>query len=101
MIEDWGYDYIYLQQQRAITQENLKNHSYKHAAMKLINDFELATLEAEKGASWHHSSTQLWMFGASACGSLLKDIVKLNNIWVKVHTTHNGSLSKYFSRLNG
>ncbi len=29
MIQDWGYDYLYLHQPTATTRVNLKDHSYK------------------------------------------------------------------------
>ena len=61
MIQDWGFNYIYLGEQEAITRINLADHSYRDVARTPIEYFESATL-SEK--SWVHSNSQLWMCGA-------------------------------------
>ena len=39
MIQDWGFNYIYLRQQEAITRVNLKDHSYKDVAQHASRRF--------------------------------------------------------------
>ena len=43
MIQDWGFNYIYLRQEDAITRINLADHSYRDVARTPIEDFESAT----------------------------------------------------------
>ena len=74
MIQDWGFNYIYLRQQEAITRVNLKNHSYKDVAQTPVEDFESATTDNKSTIpSWANAQTHLWMCGASDTDSLLKD----------------------------
>ena len=47
MIQDWGFNYIYLWQQEAITQVNLKDHSYRDVAQTPMEDFESATIDTK------------------------------------------------------
>ena len=42
MIQDWGFNYIYLRQQQAVTRINLSNHSYRDVARTPVEDFESA-----------------------------------------------------------
>ena len=56
MIQDWGFNYIYLRQQEAITRINLLDHSYRDVARTPIEDFESATLTTK-------SSKPSWMNG--------------------------------------
>ena len=44
MIQDWGFNYIYLQQNEAITRISLIDHSYRDVARTPIEDYESATL---------------------------------------------------------
>lgn len=64
MIQDWGFNYIYLCQ--AITRINLADHSYKDVARTPIEDFKSATLSKKSTKPyWVQSNSQLWMCGAS------------------------------------
>ena len=67
MIQDWGFNYIYLRQQQAVTCINLSNHSYRDVARTLVEDFESATTATTKSSkpSWEHSGSHLWMCEAS------------------------------------
>ena len=66
MIQDWGFNYIYLRQNEAITHINFLDHSYKNVARTTIEDYESTTLIT---ISSQHSSnnfaSQLWICGAS------------------------------------
>ena len=60
MIQDWGFNYIYLRQQEVIARINLVDHSYKDVARTLIENFESATfLEKSTKPSWVQSNSQL------------------------------------------
>ena len=66
MIQDWGYNYIYLRQPQAVTRVNLSNHSYRDVARTPVEDFESATATTKSsGLSWEQSGSHLWMCGAS------------------------------------
>ena len=62
MIQDWGFNYIYLRQQQAVTRINLSNHSYRDVARTPVEDFESATATTKSSRpSWEHSGSHLWM----------------------------------------
>ena len=66
MIQDWGFNYIYLCQQEAITHINLIDHSYRDVARTPVKDFESANMtEKSSRPSWVDSTPELWMCGAS------------------------------------
>ena len=66
MIQDWGFNYIYLRQQQAVTRINLSNHSYRDVAKTPVEDFESATATTKSSRpSWVQSDSHLWMCGAS------------------------------------
>ena len=41
MIEDWGTNYVYLRQPKAITRINLIDHFYQNVAKTLVEEFEV------------------------------------------------------------
>ena len=46
MIQDWGFNYLYLRQEQAITRINLKDHSYRDVTHSPVEEFDsLTTLE--------------------------------------------------------
>ena len=44
MIQDWGSNYVYLRQPKAITRINLIDHSYQDVAKTLVEEFEAISL---------------------------------------------------------
>ena len=40
MIQDWGFNFIYLRQPQAITRINLGNHTYRDVAKTPVEDFD-------------------------------------------------------------
>ena len=65
MIRDWGFNYIYLRQQEAITRINIIDHSYCDAARTPVEDFESATMtEKSSRPLWVNSTPEVWMCGA-------------------------------------
>lgn len=74
MIQYWGFNYIYLWHEDAITHVNLAGHSYRDMVRMLVEDFESATMiDKSLISSWINSQTQVQMCGASECGSLEKE----------------------------
>ena len=61
MVQDWGFNYLYLQQESAITQVKLRDQSYRDVAKMSIEDFESTTTSQP---SWLGRPNQLWMCGA-------------------------------------
>lgn len=47
MVQDWGYDYIYLRHETAITRVNLKNHTYRDVTHLPMEEFDSGSSEAE------------------------------------------------------
>ena len=66
-IQDWGFNYIYLQQDTSITRVNMRNHSFKNMARTPVEDLDSATTSYIK-PSWIGKSTSIWMCGASKNG---------------------------------
>ena len=67
MIQNWGFNYICLWQDTAITRVNMRDHSFKDVARTPVEDFEFATTSYAK-SSWIGKSTHLWMCGTSQNG---------------------------------
>ncbi len=52
MIQDWGYDHIYLRQPTATTKVNLKDHSYKDVRRTPVEDFASSTMIETTTPTW-------------------------------------------------
>ena len=73
MIQDWGYNYLYLRHEGVITRINLKNHEYRDVTHSLVEEFDSASSESiEKVIG---KATELWMCGSS-CVDLKFEEVK-------------------------
>ena len=44
MIQDWGSNYVYLRQPKAITRINLIDHSYQDVAKMAVEEFEVISI---------------------------------------------------------
>ena len=67
MVQDWGFNYIYLRQEGAVTRVNLKDHSFRDVARTPVEDFDSETTNQTK-PSWLSKPNQIWMCGASDNG---------------------------------
>ena len=65
MVQDWGYDYIYLRHECAITRVNLKNHSYRDLTHMPIEEFNFGSLECSTESTEQANNPNLWICGAS------------------------------------
>ena len=45
MVQDWGYDYIDLRHESAITRVNLKNHSYRDVTHMPMEEFDFGSFD--------------------------------------------------------
>ena len=43
VLEDWGYEYLYLRHQNASTRVSPKDHTYRDVTQKPLEEFESAT----------------------------------------------------------
>ena len=64
MIQDWGYNYLYLRRDTAITRVNLKNHSYRDVTYSPVEEFDSASSEASQ-RTLAEGRVDLWICGAS------------------------------------
>ena len=64
MVQDWGYNYLYLRNELAITQVNLKNHSHRDVTRMPMEEFDSASSE-QLDSSNEDQRENLWMCGAS------------------------------------
>ena len=64
MIQDWGYNYLYLRHDSIITRVNLKNHSYQDVTRSPVDEFDSASSEATR-ITVSDGKEELWMCGAS------------------------------------
>ena len=67
MIQDWGFNYIYLRQDTSVTRVNMRDHSFRDVAKTPVEDFESTTISYSK-PSWIGQPTHLWMCGTSENG---------------------------------
>ena len=72
MVQDWGFDYIYLRHMENVTRINLRDHSYRDVNRMPVEDFDSATGEESEVLASLNSKAHLWMCGASDCGSLAR-----------------------------
>ena len=63
MVQDWGYNYLYLRHETAITRINLHNHSYRDVTHMPMDEFDSASSE-ESDSTKEGDRTNLWMCDA-------------------------------------
>ena len=68
MIQDWGYNYLYLRQPNATTRIDLKDHSFRDVQNTPVRDFETSTME-DMTPSWLENGKLLWLCGLDKNGS--------------------------------
>lgn len=70
MLQDWGYNYIYLRHLGNTTRINLLNHSYRDVNKTPVEDFDSAIAGESSPISWlRPKQVDLWACGASECNS--------------------------------
>ena len=61
MIQDWGYNYIYLCQPSATTCISLKAHSYKDVSYTLVRDMVSVIKKTDSLTSWLVHKEPVWL----------------------------------------
>ena len=63
MIQDWGYNYLYLRHLNAITRVDLKDHSYKDVVNTPVRDMISTVDQEDTVPSWLVRDKPLWLCG--------------------------------------
>lgn len=74
-VQDWGYDYLYLRHEIAITRVNLKNHSHRDVTYTPMEEFDSASSENSDSAD---EKEDLWV-----CGASQKSVITDGSEWCK------------------
>ncbi|MCO5577550.1 hypothetical protein L7F22_031381 [Adiantum nelumboides] len=72
MIQDWGYDQIYLRHKELVTKINMKDHSYRDVAKTPVQDYDSIVINGN-GVPWMQTKAHVWMCGASDNGDLTRE----------------------------
>ena len=83
MVQDWGFNYLYLRQESSVTRVKLKDHSSRDVARTSIKDFDIKTM-VQTNPSWLTNSTR---FGCAEL--LIKEMEKGMKKNPKRHTYLN------------
>ena len=63
MVQDWGYNYLYLRHETAITRINLHNHSYRDVTHMPMDEFDSDSSE-ESDSTEEGNHANLWICDA-------------------------------------
>ena len=67
VIQDWGYNYLYLRHDGVTTRVNFTTHEYRDVAKLPVADFETATTSRdEKTSVGYEGEDNFWLFEAEA-----------------------------------
>ena len=65
VVQDWGYNYLYLRHDGVTTRVNLSTHEFRDVAKLPIADFESATTSKPQGSSsLYEGEDNFWLFQA-------------------------------------
>ena len=73
MIQDWGYNYLYLCHEGVITRVNLRNHAYRDVTHSPVEEFDSASSESTNQV--FGKGKELWMCIPSCVDMKPKDVV--------------------------
>ena len=73
MIQDWGYNYLYLRHNGVTTRVNLQNNQYTDVTYSLIKEFD-STLPKDSNQIFGKGK-ELWMCSTSCIGLKPEDVV--------------------------
>ena len=80
MIQDWGYNYIYLRHPNATTRIDLQDHSYKDVLNTPVRDMVSTIAHEESVPLWLVNGRPLWLSEAGNEGEEGSDASSLNYI---------------------
>ena len=65
VVQDWGYNYLYLRHGGVTTRVNLSTHEFRDVAKLPVTDFESATTSKPQGScSMYKGEDNFWLFQA-------------------------------------
>ena len=73
MIQDWGYNYLYLRHDGVITRINLRNHQYRDVTYSPVEEFDSASSEVSDQI--YGRGKELWMCSTSCMGLKPEQVV--------------------------
>ena len=73
MIQDWGYNYLYLRHDGVITRINLRNHQYRDVTYSPVEEFDSASSEVSNQI--YGRGKELWMCSTSCMGLKPEQVV--------------------------
>ena len=71
MVQDGGYEYLYLRHMETTTRVNVRDHTYRDVMQTPVEEFDLATIRSSGGFTLKRKPQEIWMCGASECDSLV------------------------------
>ena len=86
MIQDWGYNYIYLHYLNATTRIDLRDHSHKDVVNMPVKDMVSTVAHEDSGPSWLVNGHALWFNAA------------INEIDGESDASSSNYISKQFSK---
>ena len=90
VLEDWGYDYLYLRHEDVTTRVNLKDHTFRDVTRTPVEEFESAT--SDRTPRTHTDSTSekdAWICQIPTQELLDEDERMMDNITKKENTSQN------------
>ena len=73
MVQDWGYNYIYLRFEISITKVNLENHSHRDVTHMPMEAFNSASLK-NSNASKEQECENIWICSASKASMIMNGL---------------------------
>ena len=80
MIQDWGYNYIYLRHPNATTRVDLRNHSYKDVVNTQMRDMVSTIAHEDPMPLWLVNGHPLWLSEAINASGEESDAISSNYI---------------------
>ena len=74
MIQDWGYNYLYLRHKSVVTQVNLRNHRYRDVTKSPVEEFDSGSSD-EMESTLSVEKAGLWICGTSCKNLKPEDVV--------------------------
>ena len=81
VLEDWGYDYLYLRHENATTQVSMKDHTYRDVTQTPMEEFESATSDFTPQTSTDATSIKdAWIFQVPSQDKLEEDKKQMDRL---------------------
>ena len=103
VVQDWGYNYLYLRHDGVTTRVNLSTHKFRDVAKLPIADFEFATTSKHKGnSSLYEGEDNFWLSEAEEIEHIVHHVAIVDKeieqmaknlrklIWMRTSLCKNG-----------